>query len=179
MRPPQVTGDYDGGHRASAESGPGGSEDGKGEHPAPRLLPFDLHALIEEATGPLTAAAADKELAIEILTSSDLPREVVGDADGVREVLSALLENAVRFTEQGEVVASVVARARRSGRAVVHFEISDTGPGVPAGALDGAGGGGLGRSLRAVDRMDGRIECASAAGVGSTMAFDVPVDVAA
>lgn len=175
MRPSEVTGEGEGGLRTSAVDGAGGS----GTPTAPRLLPFDLHALIEEAAGPLTAAAADKQLVMQIMTSSDLPREVVGDAEGVREVLSALLENAVRFTERGEVVASVVARATASGRAVVHFEISDTGPGVPEEALDGSGCGGLGRSLRVVERMDGRMECASSAGLGSTMAFDVPLDVAA
>lgn len=175
MRPPEVTGEGEGGLRTSAEDGSGGP----GAYPAPELAPFDLHALIEEATGPPIAAAADKQLVVQIRTSSDLPRDVVGDAQGVREVLSALLENAVRFTERGEVVASVVARATSSGRAVVHFEISDTGPGVPEEALDGSGCGGLGRSLRVVERMDGRMECATAAGVGSTMAFDVPLDVAA
>ncbi|MEX1142048.1 MAG: ATP-binding protein [Thermoleophilaceae bacterium] len=138
---------------------------------------FDLRQLIADTADPLTAAATAKELAIEVKTTDDVPREVVGDADGIRTVLAALLENAVTFTERGEVVASVTSRPTGSGRAVVHFEISDTGPGVPAEALDGSATGGLARSRSLVDRMDGRMDCASAAGLGSTICFDVPVDL--
>lgn len=177
MRPPEV-GEDEIALRKSAQDGR------ESMAPSSRALAdglrgFDLHALIADATGPLTAVARQKELAIEVKRAERVPREVVGDADRIGTVLTALLENAVTLTERGEVVASVTSRETGSGRAVVHFEISDTGSGIPPEALDGPTEGGLARARELVERMDGRLDCASAAGLGSTVSFRVPVDLPA
>lgn len=173
MRPPEATEEDEAVPRKRAEDG----RRRKRVRPRSELRPFDLHALIEATTAPLAAAGTAKQLAVEVKLADGLPRRVVGDADGVRETLAALFENAVTFTERGEVFASISSRETGSGRAIVRFEISDTGPGASAEALTGSAKGGLARSRKLVERMDGRLECASAAGLGSTICFDVPVDL--
>lgn len=162
MRPTEASGDDLQATRASATVAP---------------WEFDLQRLIAETAEPLTAAAVEKGLAIQVMTAPTVPAAVAGDADGVRDVLAALLGNAVRFTESGEVVASVTSHRAGNGRAVVRFEISDTGPGIPPEALDGGAGGGLARSRALVERMDGRLDCGTAAGLGSTLSFALPLDV--
>jgi len=139
--------------------------------------PFDLRRMIEATARPVVAAAGDKGLVLEVKTTEALPGQVVGHAPSVRQVLSALLENAVKFTERGEVVASVTAHETGSGRVLVHFEISDTGPGIPERALEERDTGGLAEARQLVEAMDGQMECASAMGLGSTLWFSVPLDL--
>lgn len=141
--------------------------------------PFDLRRVIDAAARSLAPAAGDKGLVLEVKTADALPARVIGHEPGIRQVLSALLENAVKFTERGEVVASVTAHETGSGRVLVHFEISDTGPGIPAQALDERTTGGLARARQLVELMDGRMECSSALGLGSTLWFRVPLDLQA
>jgi signal transduction histidine kinase len=139
--------------------------------------PFDLRTMIDATAEPVVAAAGDKGLMLEIKTAAALPGQVIGHAPSVRQVLSSLLENAVKFTERGEVVASITAQETGSGRVLVHFEISDTGPGIPKPALEERNAGGLAEARQLVEAMDGRMECASAIGLGSTLWFSVPLDL--
>lgn len=141
------------------------------------LEPFDLLRTIAATAETVVAAAAEKGLVLEVKTARALPARVIGNAESVRRVLSALLENAVEFTERGEVVASITAHGTGGGRVLVQFEISDTGPGIPGPALEGRRDGGLAEARRLVEAMDGRMECASAIGLGSTLWFSVPLDL--
>lgn len=140
---------------------------------------FDLRGMIEATARPVVAAAGDKGLVLEVKTGETLPGQVIGPMRSVRQVLSSLLENAVKFTERGEVVASITAHETGSGRVLVHFEISDTGPGFPAHAVEASAAGGLAQARQLVEAMDGRMECASAIGYGSTLWFSVPLDLLA
>jgi signal transduction histidine kinase len=176
VRPEQATGD-DGSVLRSTEHVVARSAADLVADREPDAAVFDLRLLIEETAAPLAAAALGKGLLLEVKTAASLPARVVGDAACVRQVLFALLENAVESTETGEVVASVTSQESGSGRILVHFEISDTGPGMPPEGLDGAGGGGIERSRRLVELMDGRMECSSAPGLGSTLSFSVPLDL--
>jgi signal transduction histidine kinase len=157
---------------ASARSAPGPLRAAELES-----VPFDLRRMIEATAEPVLAAAGDKGLVLEVKTAEALPGRVVGPAPTVRQVLSSLLENAVKFTERGEVVASISAHETGSGRVLVHFEISDTGPGIPPPALERRDAGGLAEARQLVEAMDGRMECASAIGFGSTLWFSVPLDL--
>jgi len=122
-----------------------------------------------------------------------VPLHALGEVDWLREVLCGLLDNAVRFTDSGEVVASVTADRTSGRRVLFHAEVSDTGCGMDAAALarlfgprkggrfipvDGTNGAGsLGVAHRLVELMDGRLGCSSAVGMGTTSWFSVPLDL--
>jgi len=147
-------------------------------------VPFDPHTLVAELRERLLPRAAAKGLALETTLEPNVPRALTGDPLRLRQILSNLLENAVKFTGTGKVVLTVSARPNGPDRHELRFEVRDTGPGIPAQTQAGIfdrftqadssttrryGGSGLGlaivRSL--VELMDGRIELESRIGQGS------------
>jgi signal transduction histidine kinase len=153
---------------------------------------FDVHRLIEEAATRFAAPAQEKGLALEVKTAASVPPLALGEADWLREVLCGLVDNAVQFTDSGEVVASVTADRTNGQRVMFHAEISDTGRGMDADALarlfgprkggrftpsDNDGAGSLRLAHRLVELMDGRLGCSSAVGMGTTTWFSVPLDL--
>jgi signal transduction histidine kinase/DNA-binding response OmpR family regulator len=92
---------------------------------------FHLHNLLGEMTRSLGYRAYQKNLELILDTDCDVPRHVTGDPGRLRQVLVNLIGNAIKFTEQGEVVVRVSREAGGPGGVVLHFEIDDTGPGVP------------------------------------------------
>lgn len=161
----------------------------------PELDPsaFDVHLLIDEAEQRFAAPAGDKGVALEVKTATSVPAAALGEADWLRAVLCGVLDNAVRFTDSGEVVASITADQTGGRRVLFHAEISDTGCGMPPdmvarlfGPRNGSrftpragvsGGGTLGVVHRLVELMDGRLGCSSALGMGTTTWFTVPLDL--
>jgi signal transduction histidine kinase/CheY-like chemotaxis protein len=152
---------------------------------------FDLRQIVEEV-GELAATQAQKkglELAYSI--ADDVPAGVCGDPTRVRQILTNLLGNAVKFTSAGEVVLSAfVDSTSDAGKATVRFEIRDTGIGIPAETrarlfqsftqADGStrrrfGGTGLGLAIckQLATLMGGTIGVDSAPGMGSTFWFTV------
>jgi len=110
--------------------------------------PFELHTCIEEALDLLAPKAAEKNLDLSYIVEDTLPKILVSDVTRLRQILVNLLGNAVKFTNQGEVVleveqASRTARPaqslsrydteflRRSEEWMLHFSVRDTGIGVP------------------------------------------------
>ena len=161
-------------------------------------IEFRLRESIEE-TGKLLAIRAHQK-GLELICDIDpaIPDFVVADAMRIRQILLNLLGNAVKFTEQGEVVVSVgvdpnEANDTRAGSGLVLlFAVRDTGIGVPASKqrqifqpfsqADGSttrkyGGTGLGLTIskRLVEMMGGRIWLESKPGSGTTFYFTVPV----
>ena len=132
-------------------------------------------------------ADADKlELAYHIPTG--VPDALVGDLGRLRQVLVNLVGNAIKFTEQGEVVVSVETDSQDEDGVYLHFTVTDTGIGIPEEKqkiifnafeqVDGSltrqhGGTGLGLAISAqlTELMDGRIWVASEVGQGSTFHF--------
>ena len=98
--------------------------------------PFDLNLCVEEAMDLIAAKAADKGLETAWLPEPGTPGRWIGDGGRVRQILVNLLGNAVKFTEDGEIVVS--ARARPTGGNWYELQISvrDSGIGIPAGRLD-------------------------------------------
>ncbi len=152
---------------------------------------FELRRIIDEACAIVAPAAGDKDLELMAWVDHDLPQAFRGDGNRVRQVLVNLLNNAVKFTDRGEVVVRVRSRWRE-GRPVVRFEVRDSGIGIEPAALDGlfeaftqvkpAGGApregtGLGLSIsrQLVELMGGHIGAHSAPGRGSTFWFSVPL----
>lgn len=157
--------------------------------------PFDAVAVAREVLAQLRPAAAAKGLEIALYVDPELAEAETGcglaDPARVRQVLLALLSNAVRFTVRGRVEA----RLECSHPARLAIEIADTGPGLTPDELAlafepfhriartsaGVPGAGLGLSLsRQLARlMGGEVEAHSAVGVGSRFRLEIPYDPAA
>jgi signal transduction histidine kinase/DNA-binding response OmpR family regulator len=152
--------------------------------------PFHLPRLISRQVRLLALQAYRKKLELVCEIAPEVPLEVTGDPTRLQQVLVNLLGNAIKFTEQGEVVVRASV-AERSGRRVrVEFSVTDTGVGISEEAqgsifeafrqADGSttrrfGGTGLGLAIsrQLVERMGGRLTVVSAPGQGSTFRFDV------
>ncbi|WP_292610793.1 HAMP domain-containing sensor histidine kinase, partial [Nitrobacter sp. 62-13] len=103
----------------SRHSAPGGRQDF-----------FDLRALARNAGDSLAGRATAKGLRSAVEISDDLPAFVTGDPVRVRAALENLIDNAVKFTERGDVVLKVTASQRPKGKIGVTFAVSDSGIGL-------------------------------------------------
>jgi signal transduction histidine kinase/CheY-like chemotaxis protein len=153
---------------------------------------FDLRKLVESVVELLAPQAQGKGLEIAASISADAPRLVVGDSLRLRQALTNLAGNAVKFTEGGGVGVGVERAA--DGRAL--FKVTDTGPGVPpdrraaifedfeqgdgshARHTEGAGLG-LAISKRIVALMGGELALADNPGGGSIFSFAIPLPACA
>ena len=158
---------------------------------------FDCCELLESLVTTLQPTAAEKGLALEYRCTSPLPGQLRGDAGKIRQVLFNLVGNALKFTDQGEVIVDVehldAPGAVDDDTIWLQFAVHDTGIGMaeedlevifePFRQAQGAAsdscehGAGLGLAIarRMVEAMGGRIEARSALGRGSTFAFRVPL----
>jgi PAS domain S-box-containing protein len=153
---------------------------------------FDLRGTIEDAVAPFRARAAEKGLEQEVLMDRDVPRLVEGDPFRLRQVLTNLLDNAIKFTEEGKVSLEVRRAGDDAEPPVVRFSVSDTGIGMTpdqqerlfrsfsqadASTTRRYGGTGLGLAIskRLVELMDGEIGVQSEPGEGSTFSFSIPL----
>jgi PAS domain S-box-containing protein len=159
--------------------------------------PFDLRQCVESALELVATPASEKGLDLAYVIEPEAPAALAGDVTRLRQVLLNLLNNAVKFTEDGEVVARVEAR-RVSGdgdRYELHFIVRDTGIGIPADRMDrlfesfsqldasttrryGGTGLGLAISQRLVELMAGRMWAESVEGQGSTFHFTITAEAA-
>ncbi|MCP4544254.1 MAG: response regulator [Chloroflexi bacterium] len=103
--------------------------------------PLDLRECVESALDLLAAKAVDKRLELAYLMDAQVPAAIVGDVTRLRQILINLLNNAIKFTQEGEVVVSVSADAvaDRAGVGVggqLLFSVIDTGIGIPPDRMD-------------------------------------------
>jgi two-component system CheB/CheR fusion protein len=156
--------------------------------------PFVLHDCVSGAIDILVPEARRKGLELNCTMANDLPKTVVGDQLRLMQVLTNLCGNAVKFTEQGNVVLRVKAKpATPDGRREITFSVTDTGIGIPAdkrhllfnnfSQIDDSdtrryGGTGLGLAIsrELVERMGGTITFESAEGAGSVFTFTIPLE---
>jgi CheY-like chemotaxis protein len=153
-----------------------------------RHVPFSLRAELEETLQALALRAHTKGLELACRIAPYVPDAVVGDPGRLRQVLVNLIGNAIKFTSQGEVVASVAVEDADCHEVTLRVAVADTGIGIAAEQLGRLfqpfeqanasttrryGGTGLGLSIGAklVDLMGGRIWVDSAVGIGSTFWF--------
>ncbi|MFL6551350.1 MAG: response regulator, partial [Povalibacter sp.] len=158
-------------------------------------LEFDLNLNVDEVASTMAFQAAAKGLELVVNVRPEVPERVFGDPQRIRQCLLNLVGNAIKFTHQGEVVVEVCSPGRRNGRALVHFEVRDTGIGIPPDALvtlfnpftqaDSSttrkfGGTGLGLSIvrRLVEMMGGQVGAHSEPGRGSAFWFTLPLEPA-
>nr|MBA2515144.1 PAS domain-containing protein [Solirubrobacterales bacterium] len=153
--------------------------------------PFALPALVEEVCSIVAAPAHAKGVEVLSWIDGDLPARVSGDAGRVRQVLTNLMSNAIKFTADGEVYARVSEEAQSRG-SMIRFEVADTGIGVGPASIDRIfdsfsqadgsttrqyGGTGLGLTIskQLVGLMGGEIGVESLEGHGSTFWFTMPL----
>jgi len=150
--------------------------------------PFDLRGLLEQTARVVALRAHQKNLELALEIDPSVSGQVLGDATRLRQVLVNLLGNAVKFTEQGEVLLWVDQSPNGLHGLEIHFLVEDTGIGIPADKLhaifdaftqaDGsmtrsAGGTGLGLAIarRLTELMGGMIWVDSKPGEGSRFHF--------
>jgi PAS domain S-box-containing protein len=155
---------------------------------------FRLRDTLADATHTLALRAHKKGLELACHVLPDVPDHLIGDPGRLRQVVVNLIGNAVKFTEQGEVVLRVAVERQNDDSTLLHFSVSDTGIGIAEeaqekvfGAFDQAdtstsrryGGTGLGLAIsrQLVALMDGRIWLESQLGVGTTFHFTARLDV--
>jgi len=157
-------------------------------------IDFALRNVIEGTTELFAETARRKGVELTTLVMSDVPDALRGDPGRVRQVLTNLVGNAIKFTPAGDVTVRVSREDGPAGRASVRFEVSDTGIGIapeatptlfqPFVQADGStarrfGGTGLGLAIsrQLVERMGGTIGFETEKGRGSTFWFSLPFDV--
>jgi len=150
---------------------------------------FSLATLLEDTAASLSSNAAAKQLELLLDMEDGLPQKVKGDAGRLRQILSNLIGNSIKFTESGEVVLRVTQA--EAGR--IRFEVSDTGIGIRAEALENLfcaftqadasttrrfGGTGLGLTIsrQLTELMGGEMGVDSVYGEGSTFWFTVRLE---
>jgi PAS domain S-box-containing protein len=159
---------------------------------------FDLHGLLDGLEEMFRLRAEEKGLTLSFRRAENVPRLVMADEGKLRQVLSNLLGNAVKFTQEGGVALRVVADPGELMTNVLRFEVEDTGPGIApeelgmvfepfvqaAGGRDVVStqlqeGTGLGLSIsRQFARlMGGDISVSSELGQGSLFRFDIEVEL--
>jgi hypothetical protein len=160
-----------------------------------RPEPFDLERTIHEVTMLLQPRAREKGIDLMIDFDMFLPTRFVGDPGRLRQVLTNLIGNAVKFTDTGHVLTRVVGVEAEDGQQTLHVTVEDTGIGIPADYLDHIfgefnqvedeqnrkfEGTGLGLAItrRLIEHMGGSVWVDSVLGDGSSFGFRVTLPVA-
>ena len=108
-------------------------------------IPFDLRESVEGALDLFTTQAAAKGIELAYLLTPETPEAIVGDVTRLRQVLVNLLGNALKFTDEGEIVltvkseslsADMVATGEDKAQHILHFSVRDTGIGIPPSRMD-------------------------------------------
>ncbi|RKQ68835.1 signal transduction histidine kinase [Litorimonas taeanensis] len=157
-------------------------------------IPFDLKTAINDVTSLLVAKAQEKNLELIINYPPDMPKHFIGDGGRLRQVLTNLIGNAIKFTSEGHIAINVDVSEPRDGTCFIRLDVADTGIGIPKEKLghifdkftqaDGSttrvyGGTGLGLAITKsiVEMMGGRVSLTSELGVGSVFSVQVPLPI--
>ncbi len=156
-----------------------------------RPQPFDPASLLEEVIALFTPLADSKHIALELDGARALSRCVITDPDALRRIVTNLINNAIKFTQQGHVRVGVREMRKADNTCCLRIEVEDTGIGIPNDRLDeifesfrqledtitrSHGGTGLGLAIcrQLADLLDGEIGVQSKLGAGSCFWLEVP-----
>jgi two-component system sensor histidine kinase/response regulator len=158
-------------------------------------ITFNLVELVRETLRALAVKAHQKGLELAVHMPMDIPQYMEGDPLRIRQVLYNLIGNAIKFTEQGEVVIEVEEQWSTDDEICLHFAVRDTGIGIPKDRLQQIfdsftqvdssmarrfGGTGLGLTITSelIRMMEGKIWVQSSLGEGSTFHFTIQLRLA-
>lgn len=159
------------------------------------LIPFNLQKTALEITELFTTRCNEKGIKMLLQYVPGTPEWVIGDVGRIRQIIINLVSNAIKFTDSGHVMITVKATGVDSEKTFLHFEITDTGIGIPekiqkelfekfmqgdSSTTRKYGGTGLGLAIcfRLVALMDGKIGVKSKENKGSTFWFDLEMPLA-
>jgi signal transduction histidine kinase/CheY-like chemotaxis protein/HPt (histidine-containing phosphotransfer) domain-containing protein len=157
-------------------------------------IPFGLRETIGDAVKSLALRSHEKKLELALDVARDVPDWLAGDAGRLRQVVINLVNNAIKFTREGEVVVEIGVAEQFDHQVVLQFCVSDTGIGIPQDKLEKVfeafeqadtsttrnyGGTGLGLAIvrRIVELMHGRVWVESTVGQGSRFFFTVLLEL--
>lgn len=155
-------------------------------------IPFDLCTAVEETTELLAGNAGEKGLELIVRFAPDVPRNFTGDPGRIRQILTNLVFNAIKFTNRGYILISVEAKEKTDQKVLLRFEVKDTGIGIPedkvgiifdkfaqaeSSSSRRYGGTGLGLAIckQLAELMGGSIGVQSREGEGSVFWFTLPL----
>jgi len=156
-------------------------------------IPFDIRDCLDETMHLLAQSAHEKNIELSMLVHENVPKELIGDAMRLQQILTNLIGNAVKFTEQGNVELQVQGVEQQEQNIKLKFVISDTGIGISEtqqkqlfkafGQADSSitrqyGGTGLGLVItqKLVRQMKGSIDLSSTPNAGSVFWFTIEVE---
>ncbi len=156
--------------------------------------PFQLAEAVEDVATLVSARAAEKNLELIVRVDPHLPAAYVGDAGRLRQIVTNLMGNAIKFSDEGHVYVNVSGKVDDDGQAKLTFRVEDTGVGIPEEQCDTVfeqfsqidssatrkhEGTGLGLSIARslVELMGGHIGVESEVGAGSSFWFTITLPV--
>ena len=159
-------------------------------------MPFNLESVVQEVSDLVSARLEQTNVNLEVRYPPDVPRQLIGDPGRIRQVLTNLASNAIKFTHEGHVIISIESDEQTDDEVSLRLAVEDTGIGIPQDQLDqifekfiqarnsGAqryGGTGLGLAIchQLVDLMGGTIGATSREGEGSTFRFRLRLPISA
>ncbi len=98
--------------------------------------PFVLRPCIEDSIRLFALSAAEKKLELAFWISPEAPINILGDGYRLRQILSNLIANAIKFTERGEILVSVEVESQNAHELQLHFSVKDSGDGIPEDQID-------------------------------------------
>ncbi|WP_160690852.1 response regulator [Clostridium sp. C2-6-12] len=153
-------------------------------------IPFEIRPVLESTVFLYDAKANEKEIELNMLINSNIPSILMGDPTKLRQVMSNLVSNAVKFTHKGEIFIEVSLIREEEKAVEILFKVVDSGIGIsedeikklfkPFSQADSSstrnyGGTGLGLAIckRMIEMMGGTIGVESKKGIGSTFSFNL------
>lgn len=156
--------------------------------------PIDLHLLASQVMNSFSYQASEANIKLKLDYAASVPKLVIGDAKRIRQILTNLLSNAMKFTDEGMINLSVTCKKQNDHLGVFHVSVQDTGIGisennfkfifekfgqVPSTHQRRHQGTGLGLSIvkELVERVGGTVSVESTFGKGSTFSFTMPLQL--
>ena len=149
---------------------------------------FSLRDCVRKTLDTLGVRARAKGLELDLRIDPQIPDKLVGDPARLRQIITNLVDNAIKFTARGEIAVEIKSESRDAAEVSLHFSVRDTGMGIPKDKQElifeafvqadgsttrnhGGSGLGLGICLKLVERMRGKIWVESTPGQGSVFHF--------